>query len=56
MIAPAQGAIEYDTKVFYKSFGDDLSPYQGWPDDEKDKLWDALYASKCGGSESTNNN
>lgn len=43
--APAQDAIEYHQKVFHKSFGDDLSPYQGWPDDEKDKLWNDLYAS-----------
>ncbi len=35
--------------VFQQAFGDDagnLSPYQGWPDDERDKLWEDMYTSE----------
>jgi hypothetical protein len=45
-LAPARDTIEYEVKVFQKGFLDDTSPYQGWPDDEKDQLWEKLYWSK----------
>lgn len=43
---PAAEAIEYIPVVFKVAVGRDISPYQGLPNDEKDKLWDELYASK----------
>jgi hypothetical protein len=45
--APAQEAIKYEAKVFYKAFETELSPYQGWPDDEKDRMWEDMYGSKA---------
>ncbi|EGX90076.1 hypothetical protein CCM_06496 [Cordyceps militaris CM01] len=41
---PAYEAIEYVPRVFTKAFLDDQSPYQGWPDDEKDQLWQNMYS------------
>ncbi|XWW94201.1 hypothetical protein V2A60_002143 [Cordyceps javanica] len=29
------------------AFQDDQSPYQGWPDDEKDQLWQDMYSNHC---------
>lgn len=42
--APANGAVEYETKVFLDNIGQQ-SPYQGAPTDEKDAMWDELYGS-----------
>ncbi|KAK0732542.1 tat pathway signal sequence [Apiosordaria backusii] len=36
--------VEYVPVRFRRAFGKDLSPYQGWPDDEKDDLWEELYS------------
>ncbi len=43
--APADESVEYHDVVFNKAFGDNKSPYQGWPDDKKDKLWEDMYSS-----------
>lgn len=47
--SPAGEAIRYQDVQFHRAFGDEgsshLSPYQGWPSDEKDKLWKDMYAS-----------
>ncbi|KAI8626641.1 tat pathway signal sequence [Xylariaceae sp. FL1651] len=34
---------EYHSVVFSRAFARESTPYQGWPDDEKDKLWRDLY-------------
>ncbi|OAA60110.1 hypothetical protein ISF_06121 [Cordyceps fumosorosea ARSEF 2679] len=41
--APALEAIEQVPSVFKLAFLDDQSPYQGWPDDDKDQLWQGMY-------------
>ncbi|KAF7865303.1 hypothetical protein EAF04_006280 [Stromatinia cepivora] len=41
--SPGNQLVEYKLKRFYRSRGDDLSPYQGWPDDDKDRLWLEAY-------------
>lgn len=35
--------IEYEVQTSLDSFGE-RSKYQGWPDDEKDKMWAELYS------------
>jgi hypothetical protein len=46
IIAPAHEAIEYETRSFRRGFQNDTSPYQGWPNDESDALWEEMYSSK----------
>lgn len=41
--APLNEAVKYKNVLFKKGFITDLSPYMGWPDDEKDERWDDLY-------------
>ncbi|KAK0652623.1 tat pathway signal sequence [Cercophora newfieldiana] len=43
MKAPAAPATEYVPVYFRAGFTGDESPYQGWPNDEKDELWQELY-------------
>ncbi|RAH46174.1 oxidase ustYa family protein [Aspergillus brunneoviolaceus CBS 621.78] len=43
--APVNPLVEYETRTFYRSRGDNKSPFQGWPDDEKDRLWLESYHS-----------
>jgi hypothetical protein len=43
--APAQVAVEYETRTFKRGFQNDTTPYQGWPTDEIDTLWEELYSS-----------
>lgn len=38
--------VQYRPKRFVSGFGQDSSPYQGWPSAEIDALWDSLYYSK----------
>ncbi|KAM3462620.1 hypothetical protein MY5147_007693 [Beauveria neobassiana] len=42
--APASEHVEHVPYVFKMAFLDDISPYQGWPDDEKDQLWQDMYS------------
>ncbi|KAM3519678.1 hypothetical protein NHJ13051_007334 [Beauveria bassiana] len=42
--APASEHVEHVPYVFKMAFLDDISPYQGWPDDEKDRLWQDMYS------------
>lgn len=44
--APASEHVEHVPYVFKMAFLDDTSPYQGWPDDEKDQLWQDMYSSE----------
>jgi hypothetical protein len=46
MEAPAQKAIEYETKVFRSVFETELSQYQGEPSLELDERWKTLYKCK----------
>lgn len=41
--APVNNLVEYETRTFYRSRGENKSPFQGWPNDEKDKLWQDSY-------------
>jgi hypothetical protein len=43
VIAPANEAVEYETVVFRRGFGTGKSPYQGYPTEAHDALWDDLY-------------
>ncbi|KAF4626229.1 hypothetical protein G7Y89_g11930 [Cudoniella acicularis] len=43
--SPAQSEIEYETVMFSGSFGDDLTEYQGWPNDYNDQLWRDTYSA-----------
>ncbi|KAK4445587.1 hypothetical protein QBC34DRAFT_497503 [Podospora aff. communis PSN243] len=43
MYSPAHEAIEYTPVSFRMALEGDTSPYQGWPTDEKDQLWQDLY-------------
>lgn len=43
--APLWDLVEYETVVFLDNI-DELSPFQGPPDDVKDEIWDKLYRSK----------
>ena len=45
-IAPAEEASEYSPVIFSQAFGRDSSPYQGWPNDEQDRLWQDLYSGE----------
>ncbi|KAK4172809.1 hypothetical protein QBC36DRAFT_361584 [Triangularia setosa] len=42
--SPVEDVVEYVPVQFHRAFGRDLPPYQGWPDDEKNDLWEALYS------------
>ncbi|KAJ4147382.1 hypothetical protein LMH87_001904 [Akanthomyces muscarius] len=42
--SPAYEHIEEVPVVFKVAFLEDESPYQGWPDDEKDQLWQDMYS------------
>jgi hypothetical protein len=44
--APADSAISYKTTVFTPGMPDDMSPYQGEPTPENNKLWEDLYLGK----------
>jgi hypothetical protein len=44
--APANEAVRYRDVTFAAAFGTDISPYQGWPDDHKDEIWEDLYKCK----------
>lgn len=47
-VAPAYNEIEYHDVVFKRGFGvhkDSFSEFQGWPNDEIDRLWDESYES-----------
>lgn len=44
--APANEAVRYRDVTFSAAFGTDISPYQGWPDDHKDEIWEDLYKCK----------
>ncbi|TQW01129.1 tat pathway signal sequence [Cordyceps javanica] len=44
LYSPASESIENIPRVFRMAFQDDQSPYQGWPDDEKDQLWQDMYS------------
>ncbi|KAM3544141.1 hypothetical protein ARSEF1564_003008, partial [Beauveria bassiana] len=41
--SPAYEATEYIPIVFNNRFDNELSPYQGWPTDDLDALWQDLY-------------
>ncbi|KAF2812836.1 uncharacterized protein BDZ99DRAFT_495991 [Mytilinidion resinicola] len=43
LYSPAQDAVHYEIKKFNHGFNDDISPLQGPPSDERDKLWEDLY-------------
>src|ERR1700761_5190594 len=45
-LAPARKVVEYETKSFHQGFGNDTSPYQGWPNDEIDQRWEDMYSSQ----------
>ncbi|KAJ6785076.1 hypothetical protein PWT90_08530 [Aphanocladium album] len=45
LYSPASDAVEYVESRFKIAFIKDESPYQGWPDDEKDQLWQDMYSS-----------
>lgn len=45
-IAPADSVISYKTTVFTPGMPDNLSPYQGEPTPENNKLWEDLYVGK----------
>jgi len=49
MPAPAQDAVEYETRVFHEGFGKDKSIYQQPPSPEVDKAWDELYNCESDG-------
>ncbi|KAE8378327.1 hypothetical protein BDV26DRAFT_281127 [Aspergillus bertholletiae] len=42
LYSPVQD-IEFEETRFYRSRGEDKSPYQGWPTDEIDQLWQDSY-------------
>lgn len=44
--APAKDAVEHVLYKFDSGFDPHISPYQGFPSEEKDKLWSELYACK----------
>lgn len=44
--SPAERAVDYIPVSFVRAFGmgkEHVSPYQGWPNEEKDKLWEDMY-------------
>lgn len=43
--APAYEAVESVPTLFQLALLNDSSPYQGWPDDDKDQLWQDMYSS-----------
>ncbi|KAF1954976.1 hypothetical protein CC80DRAFT_448045 [Byssothecium circinans] len=43
LYSPANEAVRYRDVTFAGAFGRDLSPYQGWPDDHKDEIWEDMY-------------
>lgn len=49
MPAPAQDAVEYETRVFHEGFGKDTSIYQQPPSPEVDEAWDELYNCESDG-------
>lgn len=45
-LGPANEVVEYETVVPNEAILNQHTKYQGWPDDEKDRLWAALWMSK----------
>ena len=43
LYSPANDAVEYEFKQFNRSRGVDKTPWQGWPSDEIDQMWNDLY-------------
>ncbi|KAK4455394.1 hypothetical protein QBC34DRAFT_389824 [Podospora aff. communis PSN243] len=43
LYSPANHVVEYITRRFNRSRGDDKTPFQGWPSDEVDQQWASLY-------------
>lgn len=41
---PAEEAVSYVPVTFGVGFGKTISPYQGFPNDETDRLWEDMYA------------
>ena len=42
-VAPANEAVEYIEEQTFRAALFNNTPYMGYPDDEKDKLWEDLY-------------
>ncbi|KAJ6437215.1 slyX domain-containing protein [Purpureocillium lavendulum] len=43
LYSPANHLVEYVTRKFNRSRGDDKTPFQGWPTDEIDQTWAESY-------------
>ncbi|UNI18540.1 hypothetical protein JDV02_004803 [Purpureocillium takamizusanense] len=41
--SPAEEAVKYVPRQFLAAFGKETSPYQGWPTDEQDQMWEDMY-------------
>lgn len=46
LLAPAEEAVKYVPRRFLAAFGKETSPYQGWPTDEQDQMWEDMYICK----------
>ncbi len=44
--APAQAAVKYKDVVFAPGIKNFSTPYQGWPNEGNNRLWEELYNSK----------
>lgn len=45
-VAPANEQVEYVFHQFQRSRGEDKTPFQGWPTDDIDKVWQDSYVRK----------
>jgi hypothetical protein len=43
LLAPAASVIRYKNIRWTAGVADDRTPYQGWPSDENNRLWQELY-------------